>query len=83
MNKLNENIFHQYNKWKKNYIRKENSMQMRLNDFLSKRNDRNADKYHISEDGKYVDCDETVTITEKDLIDGKFPIPFGKVDGDF
>ena len=26
MNKLNENIFHQYNKWKENYVRRENRM---------------------------------------------------------
>ena len=83
MNKLNENIFHQYNKWKTGYERKENSLQMRLNDFLSNRSDRIADMYHISEDGKHIDCDATVIIIDADLIDGKLPFPFGKVDGGF
>ena len=82
MDKLNENIFHQYNKWKKGYERKENSLQMRLNDFLSNKK-RNVDCYHISEDGKYVDCDESIVIGDSDLINGKFPFPFGKVKGDF
>ena len=83
MNKLNENIFHQYNKWKTGYERKENSLQMRLNNFLSNEIDRNADKYHISEDGKYVDCDTDVYLYDLDLIDGKFPFPFGKINGHF
>ena len=84
MNKLNENIFRQYSKWKTGYERKENSLQMRLNNFLS--NERNrlyADVCHISEDGKHVDCDTDVYIFDEDLIDGKFPLPFGKIKGDF
>ena len=84
MNKLNENIFHQYNKWKSGYVRNENSLQMRLNNFLSNKEIRNVDMYHISEDGKHVDCDDImVKIYDSDLIDGKFPFPFGKVKGDF
>ena len=83
MNKLNENIFHQYNKWKQGYERKENSLQMRLNNFLSNEKDRIADKYHISEDGKYVDCDTDVYLYDSDLIDGKFPFPFGEINGHF
>ena len=83
MKKINENIFHQYNKWKSGYVRKENSLQMRLDKFISNKENRNADMYHISEDGKHVDCDETVTISDSDLIDGKFPFPFGKVKGHF
>ena len=35
MNKLNENIFRQYNKWKTGYVRKENSILFRINQFLS------------------------------------------------
>ena len=83
MNKLNENIFHQYNKWKSGYVRKENSLQLRLQKFLDEYEDRNVDWYHISEDGKHVDCDINVYINDIDLIDGKFPFPFGKVKGDF
>ena len=83
MNKLNENIFHQYNKWKSGYVRKENSLQLRLQKFLDEYEDRHVDWYHISEDGKHVDCDINVYINDIDLIDGKFPFPFGKVKGDF
>ena len=80
MNKLNENIFHQYNKWKKGYERKENSLQMRLDNFLS---NKHSGVYHISEDGKHVDCDGTVIIWKSDLINGKLPFSFGKVKGSF
>ena len=83
MNKLNENIFHQYNKWKSGYVRKENSLQLRLQKFLDEYEDRNVDWYHISEDGKHVDCDINVYINDIDLIDGKFPFPFGKIKGEF
>ena len=82
MNKLNENIFHLYNKWKSGYVRKENSLRMRLDKFTNEK-DRHDDKYRISEDGKHVDCDESIVITDSDLINGKLPIPFGKVKGDF
>ena len=80
MNKLNENIFNQYNKWKKGYVRKENSLQMRLDNFLS---NKHSGVYRISEDGKHVDCDNTVIIWNSDLINGKLPFPFGKVKGTF
>ena len=83
MKALNENIFSQYNKWKTGYVRKENSLQMILNNFLPNDEDRRADTYHISEDGKHVDCDTDVYIRDSDLIDGKFPFPFGKVNGHF
>ena len=81
MKQLNENIFHQYNKWKTGYVRKENSIQMRLDNFLS--NDRNSCSCYISEDGKHVDCDTDIYIFDEDLINGKFPFPFGKIHGDF
>ena len=81
MKQLNENIFHQYNKWKTGYVRKENSIQMRLDNFLS--NDRNSCSCYISEDGKHVDCDGDIYIFDEDLIDGKLPLPFGKIHGDF
>ena len=78
MNKLNENIFHLYDKWKQGYKRKENSLQARLSNFLSTKK-RHFDMYQISEDGKHVDCDEPIVISDSDLINGKFPFPFGKV----
>ena len=82
MNKLNENIFHQYNKWKKNYIRKENSIKFRLNNFLD-RNPLYRDKLSISKDGNRVNCSGNIYIYDEDLIDAKFPFPFGTVYGDF
>ena len=84
MNKLNENIFHQYNKWKTGYERKENSIQMRLSNFLSNEvNHLYVDYCHISKDGKHVDCGTDMRILDEDLINGKFPFPFGKVKGHF
>ena len=80
MKQLNENIFHLYNKWKEGYVRKENSLQIRLENFLS---NEHSGVYHISEDGKHVDCDGDIYIFSHDLIDGKLPLPFGKVNGDF
>ena len=82
MNKLNENIFHQYNKWKENYVRKENSIKFKLNDFLD-RHPKHKDTFSISEDGKCVNCSGSVFISDEDLINGKFPFPFGTVYGDF
>ena len=83
MDKLNENIFHQYNKWKQGYERKENSIKIRLNDFLD-RNPLYRDNLSISEDGKCVNCTGNIFIYDRDLINGKFPFPFGTViDGDF
>ena len=61
MKSLNENIFHQYNKWKKNYVRKENSIEIKLNEFLS-RNTVYIDYLSISEDGKCVNCSHKILI---------------------
>ena len=82
MKSLNENIFHQYNKWKKNYVRKENSIEIKLNEFLS-RNPIYINYLSISEDGKCVNCNHKILIYDEDLINGKFPFPFGTVNGDF
>ena len=82
MKALNENIFHQYNKWKKNYVRKENSIIFKLNDFLD-RNPSYEDILSISEDGKYVNCSSSIVIYDGMLINGKFPFPFGIVSGHF
>ena len=82
MNKLNENIFHQYNKWKKNYVRKENSIIFKLNDFLD-RNPDYEDTLSISEDGKCVNCSGSILLYNSMLINGKLPFPFGKINGYF
>ena len=82
MKSLNENIFHQYNKWKKNYVRKENSIEIRVNEFLDG-NPFYKDYISISEDGTRVNCSVSIVIYDEMLINGKFPFPFGEVDGNF
>ena len=82
MQRLNENIFHQYNKWKKNYTRKENSIKIRLNEFLDA-HPSYKDYLSISEDGKSVNCSSSIFIYDIDLSNGRFPFPFGTVNGDF
>ena len=82
MKSLNENIFHQYNKWKKNYVRKENSVKVKINEFLSRR-PFYKDFFSISDDETCVNSSTSVFIYDDDLIDGKFPFQFGKVDGNF
>ena len=81
MKQLNENIFHQYNKWKQGYSRKENSFKLRVRNFLSNRED--ANKFKISKDGKHLNASDTVRITDDDISDGKLPVPFGKVNWNF
>lgn len=92
MKQLNENIFRQYNKWKTGYVRKENSLQMRLQKFLDDyKVNRNSVYYNkmpkctISEDGQKVNVNGSVNILIHDdyLINGKLPIPFGEVKGVF
>ena len=82
MKQINENIFHQYNKWKKNYVRKENSVKVKINEFLSRR-PFYKDFFSISEDETCVNSSTSVFIYDDDLIDGKIPFQFGKVDGNF
>ena len=92
MNKLNENIFHLYDKWKQGYVRKENSLQLRLQNFLDvyKVNKKSVfydkmPKCTISEDGRKVNVRGSVNILIRDeyLINGKLPIPFAEVKGIF
>ena len=82
MNKLNENIFHQYNKWKTGYERKENSFRMRLQNWIINHNFNESD-FSISEDGKYVNCNTDLCLYDSHLIGGKFPFPFGEINGFF
>ena len=88
MKTLNENIFHQYNKWKTGYVRKENSLQLRLQKFLDyyKVNKNSVfyckmPKCTISKDGRKVNVNGLVNILIHDeyLINGKLPFPFGDV----
>ena len=82
MYKLNENIIHLYNKWKEGYVRKENSFELKVKEFLSNRG-MDADRFYISEDGKHLNSSGDVYIDDEDIQDGKFIVPFGKVDGFF
>ena len=79
-NRLNENIFHQYSKWKTGYVRKENSIEIKIKNWIDAQSNP---KYSISEDGKHVNCSGSIVIRDSDLVGGKFPVPFGKVKGDF
>ena len=81
MGKINENIIHLYNKWKKGYTRKENSFKLRVQIFLSNKTDVN--RYKISEDGKCLNASGNVYILDEDILDGKFIVPFGEVKGAF
>ena len=81
MEKINENIINLYNKWKEGYTRKENSFKLRVRNFLSNRED--ANKFKISKDGKHLNASDTVRITDDDISDGKFIVPFGKVNWNF
>ena len=81
MEKINENIFHQYNKWKQGYTRKENSFKQRVQKFLSNRED--ADMYSISKDGKHLNANDDVYIHDEDIHDGKLIVQFGEVKGCF
>lgn len=89
MKSLNENIFHQYNKWKSGYVRKENSLELKIKIFLDNY-DVDASKYSyfrnfpdmtVSEDGTKVNVKGNIRITEKNTINGKLPFSFGKVEG--
>ena len=82
MKSLNENIFHQYNKWKKGNVRKENTIKIRLNEFLDK-NPKFEETLSISDNETLVNCSGSISIYDEDLIDGKLPFPFGKVNGNF
>ena len=83
MNKLNENIITLYSKWKEGYVRKENNIKLRVKDFLSNKNKKDADIFKISKDGKYLDASGDVYIYDEDIHDGKLPVPFGDVKGAF
>ena len=82
MKSLNENIFHQYNKWKNGYVRKENTIKIRVNEFLDK-NPKYEETLSISDNETFVNCSGSISIYDEMLINGKFPFPFGKVDGNF
>lgn len=89
MKQINENIFHQYNKWKTGYVRKENSLELKIKIFLDNYNVdaskysyfRNFPDMSVSEDGTKVNVKGNVRITEKNTINGKLPFSFDKVEG--
>lgn len=60
--------------------RKEDSLEVLLNDFVSRHN-RKENNYYIK-DNK-VNCSHSILIYDDDLVDGKFPFQFGEIDGHF
>ena len=74
MKALNENIFHQYNKWKTGYVRKENSLQMRLQNFINN-HEFKSDLFEIEETSEKTfvvnvqdDYDNELKINDKVLV---------------
>ena len=90
MIKLNENIFHLYDKWKDGYIRKENSVNLKFNN-LTDNFPYLKDDLKISENGKSVDIirgaaivgHSVFVVKDRYLIDGKLPFPFGECKCDY
>ena len=81
MDKLNENIITLYSKWKEGYVRKENSFELKVRNFLYNRKD--AGIFEISKDGNHLNAIDDVKIFEEDILDGKLTVPFGEVKGAF
>ena len=76
---INEDFTDLYKRWKKKDVRKEDSLEIKLKQFISTKH--NPQDYYI-ENGK-VCCKGDVRIFNDDLIDGKLPFQFGKVGGNF
>ena len=76
---INEDFTDLYKRWKNKEVRKEDSLEVKMKDFISTK--KNSEEYYI-ENGK-VCCKGDVVIDDNDLIDGKFPFKFGKVEGNF
>ena len=74
MEKLNENFVGLYKRWSGGRIREED-----INRII---NELRIDKYTINKDYT-VDVNGDVIIRDKHLINGKLPIKFGNVSGDF
>ena len=87
MKALNENIFHQYNKWKTGYVRKETTIEKRIKEMTEWVNEF-FDYKNIDEDFE-IDIDgitfkgEAITIDDDVLVDGKLPYPFVSCKGSF
>lgn len=85
MKALNENIFHQYNKWKTGYTRKENSLKIRLRNFIDKYKFK-SELFEIEETSEKTfvvnvgyDSETEIRIHDDDLINGEIPFKFGTV----
>ena len=76
---LNEDFTDLYKRWKEKETRKEDSLEIKMKDFISSR--ENPQYYYI-ENG-LVCCKGNVDIKDGDLVNGKFLFKFGKVDGYF
>ena len=76
---INEDFTDLYKRWKNKEVRKEDSLEVKMKDFISTK--KNSEEYYI-ENG-LVCCKGNVDIKDGDLVNGKFPFKFGKVDGYF
>lgn len=90
MNKLNENIFHQYNKWKSGYVRKETVIEKRIKEMTEWVKEKFATReYNINDfeidgiEGISYDGSFGLMIDDNMLVDGKLPYPFNKVSTPF
>lgn len=84
MYKINENIFHLYDKWKEGYVRKETALEEKIKpmkEWAKKTFPTIFDKLNFSIDGIFADCD--IFIYDNYLINGKIPYPFTECTGDF
>ena len=74
---INEDFTDLYKRWKNKEVRKEDSLEVKMKDFISSKN--NPNEYYIK-DG-LVCCKGDVTITNDDLVDNKLPFQFGEIGG--
>ena len=83
MKSLNENIFHQYNKWKTGYVRKENDVKIRMQTFIEEHHIKNYSIITDKKKGiKYLNVYDplnTIRIHDEDLVNGKLPFKFGEI----
>lgn len=87
MKQLNENIFHQYNKWKTGYVRKETTIEKRIKEMTEWVNEffnyKNIDEVFEFDIDGITFKGEAITIDDDALVDGKLPYPFISCAGSF
>ena len=84
MYKINENIFHLYDKWKEGYVRKETALEEKIKpmkEWAKKTFPTVFDKLSFSIDGIFADC--SILLYDNYLVNGEIPYPFIECTGDF